>query len=185
MIDGGPHHDPREHPAEDALLRQLLSELAAGRERAPDLTDAVMGRLGFVRCSALEASRERRDRMLRRCGILALALLAAFAGYLVAPRGEAVAPQALAPAVGGVMERKGQSFAAIVDGLPRFRVSEASWSQAPGTMPMVPLPAFVEWRVLVIPMPVVEQPVAPMPDFLDRDCPSLRRAAASVPFPQT
>lgn len=164
---------------DDAMLRKLLGELAGGRESAPDLTDAVMGRLGFVRCTAIEAKRARQRVMLQRVAVLLLAISAALAGYLLASNRESSdSSMALVPAMGGAMQRQGRSFEVLFAGMPRWRASE----QAPSNASRYPISFMGPVPVLIIPVPVQTCPPC---EEADLDCPSLRRAAAAVPFPQT
>jgi len=167
---------------DDRLLRTLLSELAAGRESAPDLTDAVMGRLGFVRCTEQEARAERRSRLLRRAAVMMLAVFAALGGYaLAASRMSSDSHIALASAVGGAVERRSQCFEVFVRGLPRVQTDAvhapeaASWFGLTG-VPPVP--------ILLVPVPCDE--AGPyLPEDFEFEWAVLRRKAAVTPFPQT
>lgn len=197
--------DPRagfERGDGDALLRRLLGELSSGRESAPDLTDAVMARLGFVRCSAQEARRARRRRLAGRLAVLALVVLAACGGYVLATTRDSGTPMAIPAVVGGVVERKGRSLEALIDGLPRLQsIPMATPASLTTPMPLGRMPGFrardsMDFRfehpsagampVLFIPVPVdcsprrEAQPARPQ-----QECPALRRAAAVVPYPQT
>jgi len=175
---------------EDVLLKRLLSELAAGRESVPDLTDAVMGRLGFVRCSAVEARRERRRRSMRRAAVVALALLAACAGYFVAASRETATPRfALAPAVGGAVERQSRYLHDFVNGF-------SGVSRAGINMPAMMMQShrfgdmgFSDMdvgtrQIFLVPVPIDEKS-GELIELPDPGCPLQRPTPASMPYPQT
>lgn len=173
-----PIHDS-EAPRDDVLLRKLLAELAEGRESAPDLTDAVMGRLGFVRCTAAEARGARRRCLLQRAAMLLLAVGAAFGGYLIASQRSTSEPtMALMPAVGVVVERQGRSLEVLFEGMPKLNPGEVNGpiSIRYANSMIGPVP------ILLIPAPVRAGSPCEVPEF---ECPTLRRAAAAVPFPET
>lgn len=165
-------------PQSDALLRRLLSELAAGRESAPDLTDSVMSKLGFVRCSAVEAQRERREIFLRRSAVAALVMVAALGGYLIASERETTRPMAIMPAFGGAIERQTQQIEALAQSMPRWR----SAAELEASSVTVLIPGFLEGRLVFVPVQLDQ----PLPSservILDED---MGHPVAVGPFPQT
>lgn len=187
--DPAPRSQASEPSPDDVLLKRLLSELAAGRESAPDLTDAVMGRLGFVRCSPVAARRERRQRNVRRAAVVGLALLAAFGGYLIAASRERATPRfALAPAVGGAVERQGRYIHEFVNALPgvsRTGVTMPAMMQMHrfGDMGFSDMDVGVR-KDFVIPVPV-EDSSGELIELPDPGCPLQRPTPARNPFPQT
>lgn len=185
--DGGRLDEDRASGADhEAMLRRLLAELAEGRERSPDLTDAVMGRLGFVRCTPEERRRADRARAMRRAAVVALMMLAALAGYGIASRREAPRDQAIAPAVGGVLERHGRSIDGVMRGMPRWREPVAA---SPASL-QVPTGSFGTIPVIFIPAhagPAEGKGCPPRRCFDDAEaaqCPKMRRLAAQTPFPE-
>ncbi len=177
-----PFDDAAPRGDDEAVLRRLLAELAAGRESAPDLTDRVMGRLGFVRCT--EQERRRADFIcgVRKAAVVCLMLVAALVGYFVASRREPDPSMALPSALGGAIERHGHTLRVVLDGLPQFSAPEDELA-----LTVVPVFGFGAVPVIVIPVSEDGRGVrhGPWrnPDAL-KECPSIRRVAAQVPFPE-
>lgn len=167
---------------DEAMLRRLLSELAEGRESAPDLTDSVMSRLGFVRCTQTERRRADRIASYRRAAVMLLMLVAAAVGYFVASSREEPNDGAIVPALGGALERHGRSFQGVLSGMPRWREPV---SAVPASL-RVPSPSFGAVPVLFI--PVHSEGCGGHRRFMiddeGRDCPNMRRMAAQTPFPE-
>ena len=168
-------------PEDEAVLRRLLSELAAGRESAPDLTDRVMGRLGFVRCTTEERRRRERASALRRWAVVGLMVLAAFAGFVVASQREPTNDMAISPAIRGRLEQHGDSLRVVFEeGLPRWSVPGAmptsAVTRAPGAVPIIFTPVSDEG---------CHKRMRKSRESGDEDeCPSIRRTPARLPYPE-
>ena len=89
-------------------------------EQSPDLTRAIMGRLGYMQAKPRAARRHRVQRGIRRAGLVAAAALAIGVGLRVFEHtpdarqpGEPVIPAAL----GQEIERQQQNFGAVIRSL--------------------------------------------------------------------
>jgi hypothetical protein len=70
-------------PLSDEQLDRLIEGELAQRIAAPDMTRAIMGRLGYMRVSELALRKRRRTRWLRRVATAACLSLALFAGLFM------------------------------------------------------------------------------------------------------
>jgi len=142
--DDGPHRSTERMGSGD--LHGLSTPLPA-----PDLTDQIMGRLGYQRVSERAARRQRARRRLARTGALFCAALAIAGGmhyYTLGQRARRAGMPTIQNAVSASLEegtRAVSGFSRALRDMLTPDVAPATLQHAPSAAPLQPPGPFFEW----------------------------------------